>query len=250
VLLPGGSFGLGAQARDPQASDYDPGASPDEGPVQRVELEPFFLSKYEMTQGQWRRFVGANPSKHLSGSVKAGRELGELSPVEQVSWLVASAQLARLGWKLPTEAQWEYAARGGTESPWWTGDEPASLEGAANLSDRFARTHQAPWKSFEDELDDGNLVHAVVGSFEANGLGLHDVLGNVFEWCRDQYGEYTLPTARGDGERLGGDVGLRVLRGGSFISSARNVRSAKRDTGPPELQNEALGLRPMRAVER
>jgi len=250
VLLPGGEFPLGAQARAPGELGYDPDANLEEGPVRVLELLPFFLSKYELTQGQWRRLTGADPSKYLSGTRKAGREIGELSPLEQVSWNEATRRLARLGWRLPTEAQWEYGARGGTETPWWTGEDVPSLRGAANLSDRTAQRFAAPWSALEDELDDGNLVHAPVGTFEANAFGLHDVIGNVYEWCRDLYGEYPLPVAEGDGERLGGDVALRVVRGGSFVTNAAGARSAKRDTAPPELQNESIGLRPARALER
>ena len=249
VLLPGGKTRLGAQRGDPELPNYDPEATEEEGPVQSVELAPFFLSKYELTQGQWERFTGARPSKNLEGTVLHGRQMSALSPLERVSWVEAERQLARLGWTLPTEAQWEYAARAGTETPWWTGAEVASLAGAANLSDRAARANGAAWQAFSDELDDGHFVHAPTGSFAPNPFGLHDVIGNVYEWCRDAYGDYGLRVAPLDGLRLGGNGVTRVVRGGSYSSAARGARSSKRDSAPPELTNEAIGLRPARALD-
>jgi formylglycine-generating enzyme required for sulfatase activity len=247
VLLPGGPATLGAQSYDPQGLNYDPAAQADESPVHTVELAPFFLSKYELTQGQWRRFTGANPSKHLSGTAVAGRELDDLSPVEQVSWLEASRVLARLGWQLPTEAQWEYAARAGGDLPWWTGAEPDGLEGAANLSDRFARRQGASWRVFEDALDDGYLVQAPVGSFRANPFGLHDVIGNVYEWCSDHPEGYDSVSGSA-AEHAASSVPTRAVRGGSYVSAANGARASKRDSGQPELENESIGLRPARAL--
>jgi formylglycine-generating enzyme required for sulfatase activity/serine/threonine protein kinase len=249
VLLPGGSSELGARANAPAHARNDPAADPGEGPLQTLDLAPFFLAKHELTQGQWRRFTGRNPSKHLAGTVSGGNALDERSPVERVSWLEAERQCARLGWQLPTEAQWEYAARGGTDSPWWTGPDSLFLDGTENLSDSFARAHGAPWASFEDGLDDGWLLHAPVGSLEPNPFGLFDVLGNVYEWCRDPFGPYRLSTAPGDGLRIGGNPATRAVRGGSFISAARAARVSKRDSAPVELELDAIGLRPSRAVE-
>jgi formylglycine-generating enzyme required for sulfatase activity/serine/threonine protein kinase len=249
VLLPGGTALLGAQHRDRGRPRFDPEAADDEGPVHTVRLAPFFLAKHELTQGQWRRFTARAPSKYLSGTSVRGRALGERSPLERVSWLEAERELARLGWRLPTEAQWEYAARAGSETPWWTGGEVAALGGAANLADRFAREHGAPWTALEEELDDGHYAHAPVGSFEPNPFGLHDVIGNVYEWCRDEWSDYSSPAEPVDGLRLGGTPATRVVRGGSYVSAARGARSSKRDSAPPELENEAIGIRAMRALE-
>lgn len=248
VLVPGGEARIGAQRRDPAQPNFDPAAVADEGPVHALRLAPFFVAKHELTQGQWQRFTGRTPSKYLAGTRVRGRAVEERSPLERVSWFEAERELARLGWALPTEAQWEYAARAGSESPWWTGAEPASLAGAANLSDRAARAGGAPWTALEEELDDGHYAHAVAGSFEPNSFGLHDVVGNVYEWCRDQWGDYSSASAPGDGLRLGGNPATRVVRGGSYSSAASGARSAKRDSAPPELENEAIGIRPMRAL--
>ena len=135
VLLPGGTFAMGAQSTHASGPNYDPQALSNEGPVHEVTLSPFFLSKYEMTQGQWLRLVGSNPSRHLPGTKNQGKVIVDFSnPVEQVSWEDCDLWLGRLGLMLPTEAQWEYAARGGTTTPWWTGLEPSALSKAASIS--------------------------------------------------------------------------------------------------------------------
>ena len=250
VLLPGGTFELGAQSGSPSSTCYDPQADPAEGPVHRVTLAPFFLAKHEFTQGQWRRVAGYNPSMHLDGTWEAGQAQDERSPVERMSWLEAQRQLARLGWTLPTEAQWEYAARGGTDFPWWPGEEVLALDGQENLSDSFARANDAHWAFFDEELEDGWLNHAPVGSFEANPFGLYDMLGNVCEWCLDPHGAYSLPVGAGTGLRRGGNPATRVIRGGSFFTVAKSARVSVRNSGSPEMENETIGVRPCRAVDR
>jgi len=246
VLIPGGTFLMGAQRGDPEKPSYDPLANDDEGPVHEVMLSPFFLSKYEMTQGQWERFTGDNPSYYQSGGLvtKPG-----LHPVEQVSWEDCRRVMERLGLVLPTEAQWEYAARAGTTTPWWTGAEKESLEGSANLADAFCKKNGGPpsWP-YEEWLDDRFVVHGPVGSLRANGFGLHDVQGNVWEWCRDGYGDHAAPAAPGDGERRAPSRN-RVNRGGCFNTSAERARSAYRDNGVPGDRSADLGLRPARVID-
>ena len=249
VLIPGGTFAMGAQPFDPSDRNYDRDAREDENPVVEITLDPFFLSKYEMTQGQWERLVASNPSKYFAGSLWGGRTIGERNPVERVSWFEAKTQLDRFGYRLPTEAQWEYAARGTTESPWWTGTEKETLAGAANLCDSYAIRHQAPWIA-DEWLDDGHFVHAPVGSYRPNPFGLHDVYGNVFEWCRDVHARYAEKTSAGEGERITLDADVRVVRGGAFTSSAAKARSSHRESAVPDLQTEFIGLRPMRSLER
>ena len=257
VLLPGGTFTMGAQARDASEPNYTLGSLPDEGPPHAVTLAPFFLSKYEMTQGQWLRFTGRNPSTvgahHYDPSWnRARRKPDLLHPVESVSWNECSTVCTRLGLTLPTEAQWEYAARAGTTSAWWTGDAPESLRdaNAANLADRYALAHGAPnWNTVEDWLDDGNTCHAPVGSYAANPFGLYDVIGNLWEWCLDGYDEWFYGRC-GEFDPVCDptEFPFRVNRGGSFEESAASARSAFRNRTEPEGTGFAFGLRPARSL--
>jgi formylglycine-generating enzyme required for sulfatase activity len=207
------------------------------------------MSKYEMTQAQWLHFAGRNPSFYPPGARSGENPCTLLNPVEQVTWTDCMQVLSRLDLELPTEAQWEYGARAGTTSIWWTGDEKESLQGAANLADSYCRQNGGPsnWR-YDDWLDDGWTLHARVGSFRANAFGLHDVIGNVWEWCRDGYGGYELPVHPGDGERQVVDLSGRALRGGAFIDIASLARSGDRGENPPSGRNGRLGLRPARGI--
>ena len=256
VLLPGGEFWMGAQSGDPDGRNYDPQASSAEGPVHEVELSGFFLSKYELTQGQWKRFAGSNPSLYGTDgqwSVNWSRwnpEGSLLHPVEQVDWYDAMETMARLGLVLPSDAQWEYGCRGGTTSPWWSGHAQESLEGVANLSDQYGKEHgNDAWPAWEAWLDDGSSVHAEVGTYDANGFGLHEVHGNVWEWCLDGYdsGFYGQVTARDPVSRPEASAS-RVNRGGGFNDTARFARSAIRLNNTPTNADGYLGVRPARVI--
>ncbi len=247
VLLPGGTFWMGAQKKDPGGRNYDPlvqenpvGAT-DESPVHPVTLSPFFLSKYEMTQAQWLRATGSNPSYLV--------RLGIMDPVEQVSWIDCEHVLFRMGLALPSEAQWEYAARAGTATPWWTGADPAELASAANLADAAARRNGELSTSYE-EWDDGSFSHARVGSYAPNPFGLHDVLGNVWEWCRDGYDSsfYEHSPAR---DPVADAMGTErcVLRGASFSDPTGFARSAYRGAVSSVLAVRNQGVRPARPLE-
>jgi formylglycine-generating enzyme required for sulfatase activity len=213
--------------------------------VHEVTLKPFFLSKYEMTQGQWHHLMGTSPS-HWAADPSAATH-----PVEQVSYEDCMKALPRLGLTLPTEAQWEYGARAGTTTPWWTGANKESLKDAANLGDEsFQRgMHQVMrWENW----DDGYSVHAPVGSLRANGFGLFDMIGNVLEWCLDRYGSYTLPTNPDDGARMVAEQGdcSRVIRGGSFNDPAIDARCAYRSQDACEDRDSILGCRPACGIQR
>ena len=236
--------------RTQMGANVDANADIDEVPVNEVRLEAFFISKYEMTQGQWARVEGTNPSSKDVGRKSGEHLVDDRHPVENISWQMSATVLFKLGLELPTEAQWEYAARGGQSTPWWTGTDPAAVEGTANLADQSAREAGARWGFFE-AWDDGYSVHAPVGSYRANAFGLHDVTGNVQEHCRDWWGEqsYELPVAPGDGERKI-DVGItKVSRGGSFMYGAKHSRLASRRRYPPSGTSTMIGVRPSRRVE-
>ncbi len=255
VLIPGGTFGMGSQSTHPDGENYDEQTQEGESPVHEVPLDPFFLAKHELTQGQWLFLTGENPAKYRPGAdLVAGQLLEEgftlRHPVESVSWHRAVAVLGRFALSLPTEAQWEYAARAGAPTPWWVGEDVEYLDGAANLSDAYARRNGARWQDCEEWLDDGYLLHAPVGSFEANPFGLHDVHGNLIEWCRDLYADYRLDPAAGDGLRNDPRTTLRVSRGGAFMFGARMARSAGRQRVAPETISSEIGLRPARAIVR
>ncbi len=251
VLIPGGTFSMGAQRTDPSGPNYDPQALPIESPVHEVTLSPYFLSKYEMTQGQWLRFTGRNPSQYGPSSSFAGRQHDLLHPVEQVTWTECVEVLTRLGLSLPSEAQWERGCRGGTHSPWWTGEDRESLRGHANLPDQTAARAGAPWQDLKDwpDLDDGWALHAAVGSFTANPFGLHDVHGNVWEWCGDGFSDYS-SDSQVDPAVPSAGAPNRVYRGGGFSSAASYSRSADRENGTPGNRISFLGLRPARALQR
>ena len=254
VLLPGGTFTMGAQSSDASSANYDPQAESHEGPVHAVTLTPFFLSKYEMTLGQWLRFVGEDPSQfgphdYDTDWNRSGREADLSHPVEQVSWTTCTEVMARLGLELPSEAQWEYGARAGTATVWWTGDAKETLQGAANLADGYAKAHGGSgWVEADDSLDDGNTVHAPVGIYSANSFGVHEVIGNLWEWCQDGYvdGFYRQSSGRDPVAPVAG-ASLRVSRGGGFESGAAYARSASRNAYTPESRAFHIGLRPARA---
>lgn len=229
VLMPPGRFAMGAQADDPLEPNYDPHAIGREGPVHDVEVAAFFIGKTEMTQGQWLRLAGENPSVSRS-EISTNGETGTLAhPVQNVSRPTCLRVLARAGCTLPTEEEWEYAARAGTTTPWWTGRDSKSLEGAANLR----------WGGA-----DGFVSMAPVAQFRANAFGLHDVAGNVWEWCRDTFGPYGRASAPDASAGIYG-----VYRGGGRGMGPSFARSARRWHAVPEIRNRSLGLRPARSID-
>ncbi len=252
VLIPGGSFAMGAvrpaEGRPAGSPNVDPEAQGDEGPVHEIELGAFFLSKYEMTQGQWSGFMHENPSWHQSG--RCSLPHSPLTPVDQVSWEDCDRVMTRLGLVLPTEAQWEYAARAGTTTVWWTGNAKESLAESENVGDQsFAKALVE--RVIAENWDDGFADSAPVGSRRPNPFGLYDISGNLWEWCRDRHLPYSRPTTPGEGRRMQDASDWltdRVYRGGRWGSPAISTRTADRHFYAPGKGSNALGLRPARVM--
>jgi len=248
VLIPGGTFRMGAQKTDAAAANYDPLALDNEAPVHEVVLSPYMLSKYEMTQGQWLAIAGRNPST-FGPSNKTSGQFDLTHPVEDVRWTDCMQLLDSLGLALPTEAQWEFGCRGGTETPWWTGGARESLRGRVNLADQTARRAGAVWAAIEDwpDLDDGWAAHAPVGSLAGNPYGLHEMHGNVSEWCQDGYAAYPAEK-RVDPLAPWSGAATCMYRGGDFNGIAWQARSTSRNQSTPGSQGINLGLRPARRL--
>jgi formylglycine-generating enzyme required for sulfatase activity len=251
VLLPGGRVTLGSQQDDAGAPFYDRKREKDEA-LHEVTLSPFLLARHELTQGQWARLWTWNreqraPSFYSWENPLIGKKNKKTHPVESVDRAMCELLVTRHGMTLPSEAQWEYACRGGTTTPWSV--EFSDLRKAANIADAEVGRKMPQWGAFETWSDD-HLVHAPVGSFEANGFGLFDMHGNVSEWCRDQYSAYGSERG-GDGVRpdSANPSTVRVNRGGGFSSAAVITRSASRDISSPSVRDHSVGVRPARLLE-
>jgi serine/threonine protein kinase/formylglycine-generating enzyme required for sulfatase activity len=248
VLIPGMTFWKGAQSEDPNGHNYDAQAEEREGPPHQVELSPYFISKYEMTQGQWLRIAGKNPSYFYPLNVADSLT----NPVEGVSWQMCFDLLQDLDLTLPSEAQWECAARGETTTAWWAGQERESLRHRVNLADQTAKKMGAPWPAIADwpDLEDNHLVHCPVGTFPANGFGLHEVAGNLWEWCLDGFDPgFSARDTRKDPVFPWEFSSKRIIRGGSFTHTAKVARSANFTSRTPDNKEYYLGLRPARQLD-
>jgi formylglycine-generating enzyme required for sulfatase activity len=207
ILIPAGSFMMGSEKK----------CDNDERPLHRVTIsKPFYLGKYAVTQEQWEAVMGNNPSKFK----------GRNYPVEMVSWDGTQEFIQRLNqqeghkrYRLPTEAEWEYAARAGTTTKYSFGDDVWQLG-------------QYAW--YKGNSDDA--THPV-GQKKPNPWGLYDIHGNLWEWVQDWYGAYprtAVTDPRGPARARGC---IRVLRGGSWYDAAFYCRSACRYFEVPDLQH-------------
>lgn len=226
VLVPGGPMVLGGPAvgkSDADEHDWQWG--------KEVDLPAYFIAKHEMTREQWHRVMGTLPPATLVSP--AEKERPRL-PVTNVSWEEATECLRRCGLVLPTDAQWELAARGGAHTPWWTGESALRLtDRGANLADLSVRRAGLDSPVIE-WLDDGHPGLVTPGWSRPNPYGLHEVHGNVREWTRDWYSEQN----------------TRSSRGGSCLSLPQYARAASLHYRAPTGRSMLLGLRPALELPR
>ncbi|OFY14117.1 MAG: hypothetical protein A2X02_02470 [Bacteroidetes bacterium GWF2_29_10] len=215
VFVEGGTFTMGCTA------EQEPDCYNNEKPTSQVTLSSFYIGKYEVTQKQWRDVMGNNPSYFNS--------CGDNCPVEQISWndiqgfITKLNQLTGKTYRLPTEAEWEYASRGGNKSKGY------KYSGSNDID-------MVAWYS----SNSGNKTHPV-GQKLPNELGIYDMSGNLWEWVNDWYGNYTSDAKTNPTGPVSG-IG-RILRGGSWISGAQGCRSAGRSSNGLFIRGYGSGLR-------
>lgn len=292
VRIPAGSYLMGSDEPAARlARDY-PLMEPrrfallaDEAPVHRVHIgRAFYLGRYEVTVGQFRRFLEASgyrpesvadgtggygynpaydPATTKRGDAFEGRDpryswrnpgfaQADDHPVVNVTWNDAQALAAWLSrteghrYRLPTEAEWEYACRAGTRTRYPHGDDPHRLVGTANTFDQDAAPYWERWRPYALPGSDGHAFTAPVGSHAPNAFGLYDMLGNAWEWTADWYGEtYYLRSPRNDpqGPATGS---VRVRRGGSWHTWPLYARCSYRNWNSQDTRYTLVGMRLVR----
>jgi formylglycine-generating enzyme required for sulfatase activity len=230
VLIPAGSFDMGSDQRL------------DAKPVHTVSVAAFYLAKVELTQAQWKALMGTNPSFYQGKKYADADRM----PVEQVSWEDCQALVREINrrtsagaFRLPTEAEWEYAARAGSTVP---------LSAAEVLRTAWVRENSEPADAPPPVRTGLYLVGSgvisvphPVGTGEPNRWGLYDMLGNVSEWCSSRYEPYPFDAA--DGRESAADPGTRVVRGANFADFAENADPAQRHSERPDRRLRWNGVR-------
>jgi formylglycine-generating enzyme required for sulfatase activity len=258
VLLPGGRARLGSARNDLGRNLLYPSREGrgrvDNEDERFVELAPFFLGKTEVSQAAWRRVMGANPAHFSDDEACSFEPWTGLLPVESVNWNDARSFVEKLDLVLPSEAQWEYAARCGRSQPFAFGscDDLAELMGEENLNDRLgSEVSPAPIGLLSQPWCDGYWSVAPVMSLAPNAWGLHDVLGNVSELCVDVYeaAPFGFDVLGVDGAWLAAEGRYRSFRGASFATPrAEAARVAFRQWDRPASTNHGRGLRVARPL--
>jgi len=219
VSIPVGTFTMGSPTNEERREDDET--------QHKVTLNSFKMSKYEVTFEQYDLFCDATGRSKPSyeGWGRGNR------PVINVSWDDATAFADWMGCRLPTEAEWEYAARGGTTTPFSTGNNITTSQ--ANYDGNYPYNNNAKGEYRQKTLP--------VGSFAANAYGLFDMHGNVWEWCSDWYGDYSTSAQTNPEGASSGSA--RVLRGGSWNRNANLCRTAYRNYSTPAYRDGDMGFR-------
>ncbi|HEY9808743.1 MAG TPA: bifunctional serine/threonine-protein kinase/formylglycine-generating enzyme family protein [Halomicronema sp.] len=246
VSIPGGTFSMGSPTSEAQRVD-------NESPQHWVTVKPFYLGKYAVTQAQWKAVASLakvkqdldpDPSNVFCGGNKPAHQLSwddiANKPINQVSWDDAIEFCARLSkktgknYRLPSEAEWEYACRAGTSTPFHFGE--TITPDLVNYHGKYPYA-SAPKGKYRDQTTD-------VGSFPPNAFGLYDMHGNVWEWCQDVFHEnYNGAPTDGSAWETGGDSQYRKQRGGSWYDKAGDCRCDRSIGFPPHAGLGLLGFR-------
>jgi formylglycine-generating enzyme required for sulfatase activity/uncharacterized caspase-like protein len=239
MAIPQGSFMMGSLTNEE-------GRDNDESPQHSVAIKPFWMGKYAVTQAQWRAVAGL-PKVSRDLTADPANFKGLNLPVEQVTWEDATEFCARLSqktgqaYRLPSEAEWEYACRAGTTTPFYFGEtittDLANYAGTGTYG-------SAPKGQYRQKTID-------VGSFPPNAFGLYDMHGNVWEWCQDNWHtSYAGAPTDGSAWIAGGEQSLRVMRGGSWNLTPRNCRSAIRGRYSADCRAYNIGFRVVCSLAR
>jgi formylglycine-generating enzyme required for sulfatase activity len=236
VKVEGGTFLMGCDSTDKCGDDET---------QHQVTLSTYQIGKYEVTQALWQKVMGSNPSYFQPSN---GKDACPTCPVEQVSWNDIQVFIEKLNektgktYRLPTEAEWEYAARGGKQSKAKT---PLSSGGAVHTEGQgVGHLYAGTTEAIDDYawyIKNSDNKTQPVGTKKPNELGIYDMSGNVYEWCSDWYGNYpTDPQTNPKGAETGS---IRVLRGGSWGGDASGLRVAVRSGNDPTDSNDFIGFR-------
>ncbi|ULP73182.1 bifunctional serine/threonine-protein kinase/formylglycine-generating enzyme family protein [Nodularia sphaerocarpa] len=233
VKIPGGKFLMGSPENEPQRRD-------NESPQHRVTIQPFFMGKFPVTQAQWAA-VAAFDKVKIDLNPDPSEFKGANRPVEMVSWDHAVEFCARLSqktgktYRLPSEAEWEYACRAGTTTAFYFGE--TITTDLANYDGKNYTYGSAPKGEYRKQTTD-------VGKFPANPFGLYDMCGNVWEWCQDEWHKnYNNAPADGSAWLSDNDNQPRLLRGGSWDNDHDYCRSALRHDDNPDFALNDIGFR-------
>ncbi len=229
VAVAGGMFKMGAQNSDAEGSNYDSDAMVNESPLHRVTLSDYYIGQTEVTQALYRVVMGSVPENKWNTSFG----LGDKYPAYSVSWDEVMTFLQRLDsltgkkFRLPTEAEWEFAARGGKQSKGYKYSGSNNIDSVAVFYDNYGKK---------------NFSNALVMSKAPNELGIYDMSGSVYEWCNDWFGTYGSEAVTNPQGALTNS--FRIVRGGAWRYKSKSCRVSARDYYNPEKKSQPfIGFR-------